>query len=281
MDVPSVDIAIIVVPYNTLYEECLTSLGEAMKQSRYTTKAIFVDNNSTAFHADELIGKFLPQAKVILRDKNHGFGRSMNYGANRVHAKYYFILNPDTNLIDPDILNKLVAYAESHPDAGVIAPKLTNFDGTRQDTCRRFPTWYQPIVQRTRLGKTTWGKRYSEHFLMHDFDQTTERPIDWAQGSALFVPGDVWRDLGGFDDFFWVYFEDIDLCRRVWASGKKVMYVPSITLHHAYRRTSAAIPNIMLNIMKSQATRAHIVSGLKYMWKWKLMPPTRSASSQE
>jgi GT2 family glycosyltransferase len=273
------DICVVTVPYNALHEDCLTSLGEAIKRTSKSVKVVVIDNASPTQDVGGMVERLLPQALFYRRDKNHGFGRSTNFGARYVDAQYYFVLNPDTRLTDPDIFDKLVAYAESHPDVGLVAPRLSNFDGSRQDTCRRFPMWYQPLVQRTALGSTAWGKRYAEHFLMHDFDQATERPVEWAQGSAMFIPGNVWNDLGGFDDRFWLYFEDIDLCRRVWHSGHKVMYVPHLTLQHAFGRASAKIKNPVINILKTKATRAHVASWMKYMWKWKFVEEPRITPS--
>ncbi|MFZ2804211.1 MAG: glycosyltransferase family 2 protein [Patescibacteria group bacterium] len=265
------DICVVTVTYNNLHEECLSSLAEALRHTQKNVRVVVVDNASPTQKADEMVARLLPQATYIRREENHGMGRSTNFGAQQVDANYYFILNPDTRLTDPDILDKLIQYIESHPDVGIVAPRISNFDGSRQDTCRRFPTWYQPLVQRSALGSTNWGKNYTKYFLMHDFDQSTERPVDWVQGSAMFLPNNVWKDLGGFDDRFWLYFEDIDLCRRAWHSGMKVVYAPHLTLQHAYGRASAKIKNPVLNILKTRATRAHIASWAKYMWKWKFV----------
>jgi len=266
-----VDIGVITVSYNNLHEDYLTSLAEALKHTSKSVRVVIVDNASPTQDAKSMVEKLLPQATFIKREENHGMGRSTNFGAEQVDADYYFILNPDTRLTDPNIFDKLVSYCESHPDVGIVAPRIYNFDGTRQDTCRRFPAWYQPFVQRSSLGSTAWGKKYARHFLMHDFDQTTERPVEWVQGSAMFIPGKLWKQLDGFDHRFWLYFEDIDLCRRVWRAGFKIMYVPSLTLQHAFGRASAKIKNPVLNVIKTRATRAHLASWFKYMWKWKFI----------
>ncbi len=266
------DVAVIIVSYNNLGTECLSSLALTMAKTKYPTKILIVDNNSTDFKTHEKVPEFLPKAKVIFRDRNYGFGRSMNFAAQRIDAKYYFLLNPDIRIVDPETLNKLVAYMEARPDTGLIAPKLLHFDGSRQDTCRRFPAWHMPIVQRTWLNKTKWGQKYIKHFLMHDFDQTNETSVDWVQGSAMFIPSYVWRLVNGFDDRFWMYFEDIDLCRRIWQTGYRVTYLPDVVIHHAFSRASAKINNLVLNILKTRATRAHIASWLKYLWKWRGMP---------
>lgn len=265
------DICVVTVSYNNLHEDCLTSLAEAMRHTQKNVQVVVIDNASPTQKTDEMVSRLLPQARFIRREENHGMGRSTNFGTQQVEADYYFILNPDTRLTDPDILEKLVSYMESHPDVGIVAPRIFNFDGTRQDTCRRFPAWYQPLVQRTAIGATAWGRSYAKHFLMHDFDQSTERPVEWVQGSAMFVSGKTWKNLGGFDDRFWLYFEDIDLCRRVWQSGSKVVYAPHLTLQHAFGRASARIKNPIVNVLKTRATRAHLASWFKYIWKWKFI----------
>lgn len=263
------DIAVIIVSYNNLGTECLSSLATAIVRTKYPTKVLVVDNNSTDVKTHEKVPEYLPQANVIYRDKNYGFGRSMNFAATKIDAKYYFLLNPDTYLSDPETLNKLVDYLEARPDTGLLAPKLCNFDGSRQDSCRRFPAWHMPIIQRTWLNKTPMGQKYIQHFLMHNFDQTTEAQVDWVQGSAMFIPSYVWRLVNGFDDRFWMYFEDVDLCRRIWQTGYRVTYLPDVVIHHAFQRASAQINNLVLNVIKTRATRAHISSWMKYMWKWR------------
>src|SRR3989344_7658382 len=170
--VPKADIGVIIVSYN-LHEDCLTSLAIAMQRSMHNVHVVIVDNGSPQPNIKEMVERLLPQAHLVLRGENCGFGRSMNFGARLVDPRYFFLLNPDTRLTDLDIFDKLVSYVDAHPDVGILAPRIYNFDGTRQDTCRRFPAWYQQLIQRTNLGNTQWGKDYTEHFLMHDFDQTT------------------------------------------------------------------------------------------------------------
>ncbi|MBP9863953.1 glycosyltransferase family 2 protein [Patescibacteria group bacterium] len=262
------DIGIIILNYNNLHDECLSTLGQAAAATTRTVQVVIVDNNSTHMTADDRILQHLPEALVVQRKQNPGFARSINVGAACVNATHYFFLNPDTKLIQLSILDILVEYLNAHPDVGMVSPKITNFDGSRQDTCRRFPTWYQPIVQRTRLAETTWGKSYSKSFLMEDFDQSSERNIDWMQGSAFMMPEQVWHDVGGFDERYWLYFEDVDLCRRVWEKQKRVVYYPGTVLAHAFARTSATISNPIIGIMKNRALRGHIVSWIKYQWKW-------------
>ncbi len=265
---PQCDIAIIMVSHNDLSETCLKSFAVARSHTQHSTCLVVVDNKSTEYHANEFVEQIIPDAWTLLRNGDHGYGRSMNLGAKQVDARYYFILNPDTELIDADLFNKLFDYMQSHPDVGLVGPKIVSFQGEVQDTCRQFPTWYQPIIQRTSLKQSGFGLRYATHFLMKDFDHETEKAVDWVQGSAMFIPSNTWKQLGGFDDRFWLYFEDIDLCRRVWLLGKRVIYLPSISLRHAHGRQSALIQNFIINFIKTKETRGHIASWIKYLLKW-------------
>ncbi len=265
---PKTDIAIILVSHDDLSEKCLTSLQQARAKTTCTTTVVVVDNQSSHYDANAFVEQYIPDAWTLLRDGDHGYGRSMNRGAAHVDAKYYFILNPDTMLADEDIFNKLTSYMEKHPDVGLIGPKVEGFSGDLHETCRRFPAWFQPFIQRTALKNTSLGKKYLHTFLMQDYDHQTEKAVDWVQGSAMFVEGNLWKMLRGFDDRFWLYFEDVDLCRRVWESGKKVIYLPSVTILHQHGRQSAKIHNILVNLITTKESRGHIFSWIKYTCKW-------------
>ncbi len=216
-----------------------------------------------------LVKSEIPEAVVLLREKNYGFGHSNNRAVQEVDAKYLFFLNPDTVLVEEDVLDRLYAFMEERPQTGILAPRICHFSGELQETCRRFPVWYMPLVQRTRFAKTTLGSRYAEKFLMRDVNHDKLRMIDWAQGSALMMSKDFFEELQGFDDQFWMYFEDIDLCRRSWEKGRPVYYHGGITLHHAYGKASDAPGGIVKNVLTNRAAREHIKSWLKYMWKWR------------
>lgn len=269
---PKADVAVIMVSHNDLSDACLSSLAEARRRTPLDVSFVVVDNASTAYRANEFVERYFDDAWVLLRNGDFGYGRSMNKGAALVDAEYFFILNPDTVLADPDILTKLHAYMRSHPDVGLIGPKILNFEGVLQETCRRFPAWFQPLIQRTFLRDTSFGKTYLRSFQMKDEDHGVERDVDWVQGSAMFIKGDLWKRLGGFDDRYWMYFEDIDLCRKTWMSGHRVVYLPDVTLQHAHGRQSAKIRNLVMNVLKTKETRGHLASWMKYLWKWRFEP---------
>ncbi len=261
-------VAVITVTYNLLRDGCVASVRRAVESCEAGACYVVGDNGSTVFRADEAVKTVMPDARVFLRGRNIGFGGGNNFAAMHVEADYYFFLNPDTELTDPGTLDALVAFMDAHPDVGIVGPKQVYPDGRLQETCRAFPAWYMPFIQRTPLGKTAFGKRYLQRFLMSDYDHATVADVDWVQGSALFVRADIWKKIGGFDERFFMYFEDTDVCRRAKKVGARVVYLPDIVLTHAHERASAK-KSPLAGLLFSKTARYHFVSWLKYLWKWK------------
>lgn len=262
------DIAIVTVSTNKLDEACLTSVKQLIEATPLRVCFVLVDNGSTVFDAHTRVKTHLPEATVILRNKNHGMGRSSNRGAAEVEANYYFFLNPDTCVKDVSLLTRLHAFMQSHPQVGIAAPKVLYMDGRLQETCRRFPSWYSPIAQRTSFLPKKLVESHRKEFLMEDFSHGRRRMVDWVQGSAFMIDGALFRKLGGFDDRFWMYYEDVDLCRRCWNEGRPVYYLPDVELFHAYGKESAKVDGVVTGIVKNHKARMHIVSWIKYTLKW-------------
>lgn len=262
------DIAIITVTHNDVSEAYLKSVKAAKEASpELRIETVIVDNKSK-HDVRASVQAVLPDAWVLLRNGDHGFGRSCNFGADHVQAKYYFFLNPDTALSHPTIFRDLMAASARQNDNAIIGPQIHYPDGRYQETRRRFPRWFMPFVQRTGLGETAWGKAYAHSFLMRDTDHMQEQPVGWIQGSAMFIPAKIWWLLGGFDDRFWLYFEDMDLCRRAWVAGHKVIYDPAQSLMHAHGKASAKYKNHFVNLLANEEARAHIKSWLQYELRW-------------
>ncbi len=278
---PEADLAVVSVCYNELDDRYLASLASAIRTARRRIVPVIVDNASDRMQVEALVWSKLPEAVVVLRDGNYGFGRSSNRGAAEVRASNYLMLNPDTAIIEPGTFDRLCDWLDTHPNCGLVAPRLVGEGGTTAETCRRYPKWYAPLTQRTSLGHTAWGRNYSDRFLMREYDRQAPREVDWVQGSAMCLPARVWDRLGGFDDRFWLYYEDIDLCRRVRLLGYDLTYLPQVAIMHAYGRASARIRNHLLNFLRSRATRGHIMSWMRYHLKWRCQPePSADADAR-
>lgn len=263
-----VDIAIVTVSANRLDEACLTSVQKLIDATPLRVRFILVDNVSTHIDVHALTKKNLPEAIVILRDKNVGFGRSCNRGAQEVEADYYFFLNPDTRVDDPEVLLKLYRFLKTFPRVGIAAPKILYMNGRLQETCRRFPSWFTPIAQRTALIKKEKIDKHRRDFLMEDFEHHKRRMVDWVQGSAFMIDGNLFHELGGFDERYFMYYEDVDLCRNCWLQGRPVYYLPEAVLYHAYGKESAKGESTLDKLLHNRTTQIHIISWLKYTLKW-------------
>ncbi|MEK9155501.1 MAG: glycosyltransferase [Patescibacteria group bacterium] len=262
--------AVVMVSHNDLNEVCLLSLQKAIEATAHKVQVVVVDNASKNYHANQFVDQYIPNnAITVLRNGDFGFGSSCNRGAIETDAQYLLFLNPDTLISDEHFFDNLKTFLDANPQAGIVAPRVHHFNGELQETCRRFPLWFMPFVQRTGLGNTNFGQRYAHRFLMRDYDHLKTRMVDWVQGSAMCIAKPLFDELGGFDDHFWMYFEDIDLCRRVWETGHPVYYFPQTHIRHAYGKASASRKNFLLNLLTNVMAHAHIVSWLKYQWKWR------------
>jgi hypothetical protein len=189
-------------------------------------------------------------------------GGGNNLGLKEARGRFILILNPDTEVY-PDAIKILYDYLDSHPDVYIVGPKLLNPDKTLQHSCSLFPKIYTPILRRTFLGN--YFKSSRDGFMMTDFDHEEIREVDWLMGSCLLIRSDGWE---GFDERFFMYFEDIDVCRRAWRFKKKVVYQPQAIVIHDHARGSAKIPWYIAPVV-DKLTQEHIKSWIKYFWKWR------------
>ncbi len=264
------DLSIIIVNYKNqgLTLNCLKSI-KAADLANLTYEIIVVDNYP-ADNLAKILQQQYPAVKVIVNQKNLGMGAANNQGAAVAHGKYLLVANYDT-LVFPDTIKKLYAFMESHSDVGLVGPKQFNPDMTLQDTGYRWHSLLTPFYRRTALGKTSAGKKDLARFLMKDFSHDKITAVDWLLGSFFMCRADLIKKIGLFDERFFLYFEDTDLCRRVWQAGYKVIYDPEAQITHNHGRASAGVPLHIL--IFNSAGRYHIVSWLKYLCKWGIKKP--------
>ncbi|MCX6784510.1 MAG: glycosyltransferase family 2 protein [Candidatus Komeilibacteria bacterium] len=234
---------------------------------------IVVDNNSQDSiaadlekrFANHLNGSIEPRLIFIQTGKNGGYAYGNNQGLKTAKGDYYLILNPDMAIFE-DAIKVLYNFMESHLKVGLAGPQLLNADKTIQDSCRRFPDGLLPLARRTIFGRTAWGKKWNNHFLMKDFDHQKNLPVDWLFGAALMVRAGAAREVGLLDDRYFLYMEDLDWCRRFWAKHWEVWYVAEAKLIHFHQRKSDDDLGAFGIFKKSG--RIHVASWLKYFWKY-------------
>lgn len=231
--------------------------------------AFVVVDNATGEDLDNLKNE-IPNLEIVKQDKNYGFGYSHNVAFKKVSAKYYFILNPDTEFsLGQNFLQKLYDFMENNPKIGMVGPKIIYPDGSLQYSCYRFPSFWQPFFSRTKWGKTGKGKETSDSFLMKDFDHNQTIPVDWIMGSAMFARAEAMKETENFDNRYFMYAEDSDWCRKMWEKNWAVYYLHSVYLTHVHGRASAKVPGILKALVKNRYARVHLISWFKYFWKWR------------
>jgi GT2 family glycosyltransferase/lipopolysaccharide/colanic/teichoic acid biosynthesis glycosyltransferase len=252
-------LAIVIVGYNTrtLIRRCLESLRAF--PPRHAVEVLVVDNASRDGSVEMLRAEF-PWVRVLANAHNLGYSAAVNQGFEHTSTEYVLVLNPDI-VVREHALDQLLDFMDAHPDAGIGAAKLLNTDGTLQHSCRGFYTPMTLLMRRTPLGKLFPNHRVVRRHLMLDYDHATPRVVDWVIGACMLVRRSAAEAVGGMDERFFLYFEDVDWCFRMGRQGWKVWYVPQSEMVHEHRRDSAR-PKL------SRSFWAHLGSMLRYYEKW-------------
>lgn len=253
------DISIVTVGYNSraALATCLSAVFGAGVKVRL--EVIVVDNNSRDGTID-FVRESFPKAHVIENSENLGYSRAVNQGIARARGRYILILNPDVRPLDQSIDN-LFRFMEAHPDAGMAGARLVNEDGSVQHSCRRFYTLWTLLLRRTFLGKIFRRSRAIDRYLMLDFDHEESRLVDWIMGACMMVRKQALADVGVMDERFFLYFEDVDWCYRMWRRGWRIYYVADSVMRHTHARASAR-PGLTRHMFM------HLVSMVRFYEKW-------------
>lgn len=263
-------VSIIIVNYNqkNLLKNCLNNILKAGISIDY--EIIIIDNNSND-NSKEFLSKLNIgniNINIVLNNHNKGYASANNQGIKLSERDYILCLNPDV-IVLPNSIEILYKFLKKHDNAGIVGPQLLNPDKTIQHSCCRFPRLYTPVIRRTFLQKLPLFKKEIQRYLMHDFDHKSTRQVDWLIGACIMIKKKVLNDIGIFDNRFFLYFEDVDLARRVWKAGYKVYYHPKAVMIHFHQRLSAS--KHVFSSLLTKVTWIHISSALKYFskWKWK------------
>lgn len=231
---------------------------------RLSFEIVVIDNNPAA-GVEEILKNEFPDVRYLLTPRNDGFGSAMNKGIAEARGEYVLIFNPDI-VVRPGSLEALHRFMEQNPRVGIVGPKLLNPDGTLQHSCSRYHTPLIPILRRTPLGRLPFGQRRLDDFLMTDVNHNETMNVDWLMGSALFTRRQALDEVGAFDEGFFMYFEDTDLCRRFWQSGWRVVYYPEARMVHYHRRASSD-GNLFAQLF-SPMTQEHMKSAVRFFRKY-------------
>ncbi|MFA5127911.1 MAG: glycosyltransferase family 2 protein [Patescibacteria group bacterium] len=264
------DVNIVYVNYLSKGElmNSLSCLLSDLQNSSLDFQITVVDNSLNQDGLREALGAH-PSVTYILPEKNLGFGAGNNRGFLAVPARYFMSLNCDTEIVSGShAIEKMVNFMDNNSKISCIGPKILNMDGSTQFTCYRFDLpsiLIKPLKQINIDKKYFWIKKHADKLVMKDFDHNETRPVDWVLGAAMMLRCDV----GFFDERYFMYMEDCDLCRSLWSAGNPVYYVHDIVIRHTHNRDSAKVSGLFRAFFKNKLARIHSVSWLKYIWKWR------------
>ncbi len=251
-----IDLSVVILNWNVrdLLDRCLASI----RSSRYTIEIIVVDNASTDDSVSMVRSKY-PQVTVIANDTNRGFTGGNNQGIATAQGRYVLVLNPDTEIV-AESLDRLLDYAEANPTVGAVGPMLLNPDRSIQPSRRRFPTvavaffestWLQSLAPRDMLYR----------YYMEDVPANVVQEVDWLNGACTLFRRQVFDRVGVYDDAsFFMYSEELDLCKRIKLAGWRIVYIPEAQVIHYEGKSSeqaVAARHIRFNTSK-----------VRYFRKW-------------
>ncbi len=248
----AVDVSVVIVSFNTrdLLRECLDTLYR--NDGGLRLQVIVVDNDSADGSADMVAAEY-PAIDLIRSPVNLGFGPANNRGFDVATGRYVVLLNSDA-FVDAATLRASYEHMERHPDTGLASGRLVGRDGSWQPSARMFPSLLNEFLSLSGL-----SARYPDSRLFGRGDRTWADPdepaeVDWVPGAYSIVRSSLLDRLGGFDERFFLYFEEVDLCRRIKAQGYRLDYVPDVRVVHIGGESSRTIKRLSFSSSGSQLT---------------------------
>ncbi len=243
-------LSIITVSWNVskLLHDCLSSV-EAVRDALHL-EMVVVDSASSDDTPD-MVERDFPWVNLIRCTENAGFPKGNNIGIEASTGEYVILLNPDTVVIE-DALSQLCDYLDEHQDVGVVGPKLLNPDGTIQSSRRRFPTFLTGVFESTWLQESA-PKQILDHYYALDLPDDETAVVDWVMGAALLTRRSIIDRVGGLDEAYFMYSEELDWCRRIKEAGWEVVYLPSAQIiHHLGKSSEQAVTHRHINFNKAK-----------------------------
>jgi len=245
-----------IVVYRNPPEQVLKAVTSFLN-TRLNVRLYVIDNSP-----DDSIRQLCADRRVVylFNGRNLGFGPGHNIAimASRNEANYHVVLNPDV-YFGPEVLERLLRFARSRPEVGMIMPKVLNPDGSIQHLCKRLPAPSDLIIRRflPRVLQHLAADRLARYeFRDQDYNSLLSVPV--LSGCFMMINGTALSQVGIFDERFFMYMEDVDLCRRIHRQFKTV-YFPDAAIYHGYAKGSYRSVRLMV---------LHIVSALLYFHKW-------------
>jgi len=223
-------LSVVIICWNDL-KVILDCISSVFAETSAIDYEVIVTDNASSDGSVAAIRERFPNVRIVENTENGGFGKGNNAGIRVTEGEYVLILNPDT-IIRDRALEKLIAYADRHPEAGAFGCRVLNRDGSVQLSAHPLPTLWTLLMKSLGL---RWPGRLWAGFCSDSYpnwDGRSERQIGFQGGCCLLARGKLLKELGGFDERFFHQYEDADLCRQIWDSGRPVLFFPGAEITH-------------------------------------------------
>jgi N-acetylglucosaminyl-diphospho-decaprenol L-rhamnosyltransferase len=259
-------LSIILVSWNTrkLLTSCLTSIYTYPPHCQFE---VWVVDNASSDGTQEMLREIFPQVHLIENIKNLGFASANNQALSLVDSPYILLLNPDT-IIKPGALNELVAYIDKNPQVGAAGARLLSQDGSLQVSCYVTPTLFREFLRLMHLDRFWPGASYQ----MNHWDITLPREVEIIQGACMILRKMALDQVGLFDERFFIYTEEVDLCYRLRQAGWKLHWVPQAeVIHYEGQSTSQVAPEMFIRLYQSKLMFFRKHQGKLAAWVYKVI----------
>ena len=241
-----------IVTYNN-YEKCLKTISSLYKYTKGVDFTLFISDNSDSDRTAQEIARHFPQAVIIKNIGNKGFGFGHNQVLDKLDSDYHAVINPDI-IIEDDVLTQLAGVMRSDEEIGIITPKILNPDRTEQ-----FLPKLDPKIKYSVIGRLNRKSKLRKEYTMRDRFITDPTEIEFCTGCFMLIKTPLFKVLNGFDERYFMYFEDADLSRKV-RKANKIIFYPGCHVIHEWERTDTKSLKYFL---------IHLSSMFKYLYKWR------------
>lgn len=240
-------VSIIIVNYNTkgLLENCIRSIIKTTKEVTY--EIIVVDNNSTDGSPD-MVQNLFPHIRLLSNKENIGFSCANNMAYRSSKGDHLLFLNSDT-LIQDGAIEEMIDYLNTHPQVGIVGPKILN---PQQQPTRSYMRFLD--LKKLFLGSKYFKilvdvEEYRIHFPFYDY--ASVRQVPWLSGACMMVKRNIFEEAGLFDEHYFLYLEDMDLCLQVSKLGYHIVYLPSAAITHVFGGSSSGRVENLIQLHKN------------------------------
>ena len=247
------DVSVVIVNWNTrdILRDCLRTIYD---QTRHVAFEVIVVDNASQDGSPDMVRSEFPQAHLVANSTNVGYAAANNQGIKIAQGRYLLVLNSDTLILDR-ALDKMVDFADAHPQAGVLGCRVRNRDGTLQPTCFMFPSALNSLLSALYLNKLFPRSRFFGREAMTWWGRNDVREVQVVTGCFLFLRREALEAVGCMDERFFMYAEETDWCYRFKKRGWQVLFTPAAEIVHlggqsTAQRSAEMLVQLRLSILK-------------------------------